>query len=63
MLSNLEVGRAVVNLYALDERDMLASIFAELGESGTDIAGMAALGEIAAKHNDGRSMLLLGQSA
>ncbi len=63
VLSNLEVGRAAEILYALDERDMLASIFAELGESGTDIAGMAALGEIAAKHNDGRSMLLLGQSA
>lgn len=63
VLSNLEVGRAAEILYALDERDMLASIFAELGESGTDIAGMAALGEIAAKHDDGRSMLLLGQSA
>jgi soluble lytic murein transglycosylase len=63
VLSNLEVGRAVEILYALDERDMLASIFAELGESGTDIAGMAVLGEIAAKHDDGRSMLLLGQSA
>ena len=63
VLSNLEVGRAAEILYALDERDMLASIFAELGESGTDIAGMAALGEIAAKHDDGRSMLLLGQGA
>jgi len=63
VLSNLEVGRAAEILYVLDERDMLASIFAELGESGTDIAGMAALGEIAAKHDDGRSMLLLGQSA
>jgi soluble lytic murein transglycosylase len=63
VLSNLEVGRAAEILYALDERDMLASIFAELGESGTDIAGMATLGEIAAKHDDGRSMLLLGQSA
>jgi soluble lytic murein transglycosylase len=63
MLKNLEVVRAAEILYALDERDMLASIFAELGESGTDIAGMAMLGELAAKHDDGRSMLLLGQGA
>ena len=63
MLSNIEVGRAAEILYALDERDMLASMYAELGESGTDIAGMATLGEIAAKHGDGRSMLLLGQDA
>jgi soluble lytic murein transglycosylase len=62
-LKNLEVVRAAEILYALNERDMLASIYAELGESGTDIAGMAMLGELAAKHDDGRSMLLLGQSA
>jgi soluble lytic murein transglycosylase len=63
MLSKLEVVRAVEILYALDERDMLASIFAELGESSTDVAGMAMLGEIAAKHDDGRAMLLLGKGA
>ncbi len=63
VLGNLEVVRAAQILYALDERDMLASVFAELGESGTDIAGMAMLGELAAKHGDGRAMLLLGESA
>lgn len=63
VLSNLEVVRAAQILYALDERDMLASIFAELGESATDIAGMAMLGELAGKHGDGRAMLLLGESA
>jgi len=63
VLSKLEVVRAVEILYALDERDMLASIFAELGESGTDIAGMAAVAEVAGKHGDGRAMLLLGQGA
>ncbi len=63
VLGNLEVVRAVQILYALDERDMLASIFAELGESGTDIAGMAMLGELAGKHGDGRAMLLLGEAA
>jgi soluble lytic murein transglycosylase len=63
VLSNLEVVRAVEILYALDERDMLASIYAEIGESGTDIAGMAMLAEVAAKHKDGRAMVLLGQYA
>ena len=63
VLGNLEIVRAVEILYALDERDMLASIFAELGESGTDVAGMAMLGEAAGKHGDGRAMLLLGKGA
>ena len=63
VLGNLEVVRAAEILYALDERDMLASIYAELGESGTDVAGMAALAEVAGKHGDGRAMLLLGKGA
>jgi soluble lytic murein transglycosylase len=61
MLSKLEVVRAAQILYALDERDMLASIYAELGESGTDSAGMAMLGEVAGQHGDGRAMLMLGK--
>jgi peptidoglycan lytic transglycosylase len=63
VLDNLEIVRAAEILYSLDERDMLASIYAELGESGTDIAGMAMMGELAAKNGDGRSMLLLGEYA
>jgi soluble lytic murein transglycosylase len=63
VLGNLEIVRAVEILYALEERDMLAAIFAEMGESGTDIAGMAMLGEAAGKHGDGRAMLLLGKAA
>ena len=63
VLGNLEVVRAAEILYALDERDMLASIYAELGDSATDVAGLAALGELAAKHRDGRAMLLLGKGA
>jgi soluble lytic murein transglycosylase len=61
VLGNLEVVRAAQILYALNERDMLASIFAEIGQSGTDIAGMAVLADIARKHEDGRAMLLLGK--
>jgi soluble lytic murein transglycosylase len=63
VLSNLEVVRAAAILYELGERDMLASIYAELGESATDLAGMAMLGELAAKNGDGRAMLLLGEAA
>ena len=62
-LSNLEVVRAADILYKLGERDMLASIYAELGESATDIAGMAMMGELAAKNGDGRAMVMLGEYA
>jgi soluble lytic murein transglycosylase len=62
-LKKLEVVRAVQILYALNERDLVAPIYAELGESGTDVAGLAELGEVAGEHGDGRSMVYLGQSA
>lgn len=62
-LANTEVVRAVELLYALDERDMIASIYAEIGDSGDDVAGMAMLGEVAAKHKDPRAMVLLGKNA
>ena len=55
--------RAADLLYALDQRDMLASIFAEIGESGRDVAGMAMLAEVAAKHHDPRAQVLLGEYA
>ena len=63
LLANTEVVRAVELLYALDDRDMIASIYAELGQSATDLAGMAMLGEVAAKYKDPRAMLLLGKGA
>jgi soluble lytic murein transglycosylase len=62
-LSKLEVVRAVEILYTLNETDLIAPIYAELGESGTDVAGLAVLGEIAGAHGDGRAMLYLGQGA
>jgi soluble lytic murein transglycosylase len=62
-LANLEIVRAVDILYSLDERDLVAPIFAELGESATDVAGMAMLCETARRHEDGRSMLLLAKAA
>ncbi len=62
-LGNLEIVRAAKLLFALDERDMLASMYASLGESGRDVAGMAALAELAGKHDDPRAMVLLAESA
>ena len=62
-LSQTEVVRAVEILYALGERNMLASIYAEIGDTGTDVAGMSILEEVAGKHGDGRAMVLLGRYA
>jgi peptidoglycan lytic transglycosylase len=62
-LRNLEVVRAVELLYEIGERDMLPSVYYSLGETGTDVAGLSILGEIAAKHKDARSMMLLGKEA
>jgi len=61
--TNLEIVRAVEILYSLDERELIAPIFAELGESATDVAGMAMLCETARRHKDGRAMLLLAKAA
>jgi len=61
--SNFEVVRAAEILYAVNERDLLASIYAELGDSGNDVVGLTALAELAGKHGDGRAMLLLSQGA
>ena len=63
VLQNLEVVRAAEMLYALGENTMLASIYAAIGESGTDVAGMSMLEEVAAKRGDGRAMVLLGRYA
>jgi peptidoglycan lytic transglycosylase len=63
VLGGLEVVRAVKLLYALDERNLVASIYAEIGATSHDLAGMAMLADVAAKHDDGRALLLLGDFA
>jgi soluble lytic murein transglycosylase len=59
----LEVARVFEILYALDERDMVANMAADLGDKSTDVAALAALGEIATRHNDARTTLLIGKPA
>src|SRR4029077_12930035 len=61
--ATLEVVRAVEILYAIDERDLVAGLAADLGERSTDAAGLAALGELIAQHKDARALLLLGKAA
>jgi soluble lytic murein transglycosylase len=62
-LSQLEVVRAVELLYAIDQRDLVVPFVADLGDRSTDVAAMAALGEVAARYHDARSMLLIGKAA
>jgi soluble lytic murein transglycosylase len=59
----LEVAHAIELLYAIDERDLVAGSLADLGERSTDVAALAALGDVAARYKDARAMLLLGKSA
>ncbi len=59
----LEVARAFEILYAIDERDLVASMAADLGDKSTDVAGLSALGEITTRHNDARATLLIGKTA
>jgi soluble lytic murein transglycosylase len=58
-----EVVRALELLYALDERDLVATMLADLGDRLDDIDALAGLGEVTARNNDARSMLVLGKGA
>jgi peptidoglycan lytic transglycosylase len=50
-------------LYELGERDTVVSFFASLGEQSNDAQLLAALGELAGRRNDARSMLEIGKTA
>jgi soluble lytic murein transglycosylase len=50
-------------LYEVGERDTAVSFFAALGEQSNDAQLLAALGELAGKRNDARSMLEIGKAA
>ncbi|HYA07227.1 MAG TPA: lytic transglycosylase domain-containing protein [Xanthobacteraceae bacterium] len=59
----LEIARAFEILYAVDERDLIAVMAADLGEKATDAAALATLAALAARHNDARATLLIGKAA
>ncbi len=58
----LELARAFEILYAADERDLVASMAADLGEKANDTAALAALADIATHHDDARATLLIGKA-
>jgi len=62
-LARLEVVRAVELLYAVDERGLVPPMVADLADKSTDQAGLAMLAEVAEKHGDARSVLLIGKIA
>jgi soluble lytic murein transglycosylase len=59
----LEVVRAFEILYAIDERDLVANMAADLADRTTDTAALAMLAEITARHRDARATLLIGKIA
>jgi soluble lytic murein transglycosylase len=61
--AEIEVVRAVELLYEAGERDLVTTIAADLAERSRDAATLAAVGEIAARHRDGRAMLHIGKEA
>jgi soluble lytic murein transglycosylase len=62
-LGRLEVVRVMELLYAIGERDLVAGALADLGERSSDVVALAALAEVAARHEDARGMALLGKAA
>jgi soluble lytic murein transglycosylase len=58
-----EVLQAVELIYAVGERDLVTAIAADLGDRSQDAGTLAALGEIAARHRDGRAKLQVGKEA
>ncbi len=59
----LEVARVFEILYAIDDRDLVAAMAFELADKTTDSAALATLAEIATRHNDARTTLLIGKTA
>ena len=62
-IERLELVRAAEILYKLDEPNLIRPLMADLGERLDDIGALTALGEITERHDDARSMLLLGKAA
>src|SRR5262249_57411301 len=59
----LELVRALHILYALNERNLVIPLMADLGDKLDDAGILAALGELAEEYRDPRGMLHLGKAA
>jgi soluble lytic murein transglycosylase len=62
-LARLEVVRAAEILYALDERNLVIPFVVDLADRTLDAGALVVLAELAARHHDARSVLLIGKSA
>lgn len=62
-LARLEIVRAAEILYAIDERDLVVSIAADLADRPTDPGALAMLAEVATRNQDARTLLLIGKGA
>jgi soluble lytic murein transglycosylase len=58
-----ELVRAAEILYTIDARDVFLWFVADLAQESSDTAALAALGQLAADHNDAPAMLLIGKTA
>ena len=62
-----DIGRELVHaaeiLYAIDARDIVVLFMADLAKESSDVAALAALGQLAADQNDAKAMLLIGKTA
>jgi soluble lytic murein transglycosylase len=60
--NTLEIARAFEILYAVDARDLVAAMAADLGDKASDAAALATLADIATRHDDARATLLIGKA-
>jgi soluble lytic murein transglycosylase len=57
------MARVFEILYAVDEPELVATMAADIADKTTDVAGLATLAEVTARHNDARATLLIGKIA
>jgi soluble lytic murein transglycosylase len=58
-----ELVRAAELLYAIDARDIVQAMMADLGDKSNDAGTLVLMAELTAKYKDARGMLLLGKLA
>jgi soluble lytic murein transglycosylase len=62
-LRNVDIVRAVEILYAINERDLVTTMAADLGDRPIEVGPLVMIGELAAQNRDARAMLYLGRTA
>ncbi len=61
--NRLEVVRAATILYAIDARDLVHPLMADLGDKLDDLPALVVLSELAGKNDDARGQMLVGKLA